>query len=87
MFHHEPIWNYPNLKQRYDNIYKVINWIDPNLDIWLRQDAKVDRFPEIYQNLSEEVKLLTQKNKTMKIQYQDGGYAVKWVGLSKESKQ
>jgi hypothetical protein len=65
----------------------LINWIDPNLEIWLRQDSKIDRFPEIYQNLSEEVKILTQKNKTMKIQYQDSGYAVKWVGLRNESKQ
>ncbi|MBD2135237.1 MULTISPECIES: Abi family protein [unclassified Sphaerospermopsis] len=75
VFHHEPIWNYDNLKQRYDNIYKVINWIDPNLEIWLRQDSKIDRFPEIYQSLSEEVQLLTQKNKTTKIQYEDRSYA------------
>ncbi|QSV64031.1 MAG: hypothetical protein HEQ26_15980 [Dolichospermum sp. DL01] len=75
VFHHEPIWYYHNLKDIYDNIYKFINWIDPNLEIWLRQDSKIDRFPEIYENLSQEIKILTEKNTTKKIQYEDRSYA------------
>ncbi|TVP59413.1 MAG: hypothetical protein EA343_19915 [Nodularia sp. (in: Bacteria)] len=77
VFHHEPIWNYHNLQQKYDDIYKVIKWIDPNLEIWLRHDPKIDRFPEMYQSLSEEVKTLTQKNIKIKIQYEDRSYAKK----------
>lgn len=72
IFHHEPIiWEYYDIEQRYHDIYRVIKWIDPMLEIWLRNDSKIDRFPDIYQNLSEEVKTLTRKNITKKIQYLD----------------
>ncbi|WP_413173287.1 hypothetical protein [Anabaena azotica] len=72
IFHHEPIiWEYYDIEQRYQDIYRVIQWIDPKLEIWLKYDSKIDRFPDIYQNLSEEVKMLTRKNITKKIQYQD----------------
>lgn len=30
-FHHEPIWNRPNLKQEHMDIYQAIEWISPSL--------------------------------------------------------
>ncbi|OUL20644.1 hypothetical protein [Nostoc sp. 106C] len=76
IFHHEPIiWEYYDIEKRYHEIYRVIKWIDPTLEIWLRHDSKIDRFLDIYQSLSEEVKELTQKNITKKIQYEDRSYS------------
>lgn len=31
IFHHEPIWDYPNLKQEHDDILESIRWISPLL--------------------------------------------------------
>ena len=31
IFHHEPIWDYPNLKQEHDDIIEAIRWISPLL--------------------------------------------------------
>ncbi|WP_414569571.1 hypothetical protein [Nostoc sp. CCY 9925] len=76
IFHHEPIiWEYYDIQNRYHEIYRVIKWIDPKLEIWLRDDSKIDRFLDIYQSLSEEVNELTQKNTTKKIKYEDRSYS------------
>jgi hypothetical protein len=61
VFHHEPVW-FPNyIKSKYDNLHRVMQWIEPELEIWLKRHSKIDRFMEVYESLSTEVISLTQK--------------------------
>jgi hypothetical protein len=46
-FHHEPIWKYPDLQARYDEILDLINWISPSV---ARTVVAMDRFWHIYQD-------------------------------------
>ncbi len=46
IFHHEPIWNRPNLVQRHDEILETIGWINPDM---LEAVRLFDSFPEVYQ--------------------------------------
>lgn len=74
VFHHEPVW-FPNyIKPKYDNLYRVIIWINPELEIWLKHHSKIDRFLEIYGNSSKEVMSLTLKKPEInikKLNYED----------------
>ncbi|MDJ0775083.1 MAG: hypothetical protein QNJ49_16930 [Mastigocoleus sp. MO_167.B18] len=72
VFHHEPIiWDYYDIKQKYDNIYKVLNWIDPSLEVWLKYNTKIDRFPDLHRKYSEEIKNLMRRDTKIKIKYED----------------
>jgi hypothetical protein len=42
--HHEPIWYWPHLAQRHDEILEAIGWISP---AYAHQIALIDRFPTI----------------------------------------
>ena len=64
VFHHEPVWGYHDLEKKYHNIIKVINWIDPNIKLWLYSSKNIDRFPEIYNQYSQEVIQITQFKKS-----------------------
>jgi hypothetical protein len=46
-FHHEPIWKYPDLQQRYDEVLDLINWISPSV---ARTVATLDRFWHVHQD-------------------------------------
>jgi len=45
VFHHEPIWDWPNLSQRHQELSEAINWINPTFYSAVRL---LDRFPDIY---------------------------------------
>jgi hypothetical protein len=44
VFHHEPIWKYPNLPQKHQAISSVLGWMSPDLSNAL---AGIDRFSTI----------------------------------------
>jgi len=45
IFHHEPIWRYPDLGQRHSELLETIYWLNPEL----REAIQLfDRFPEVY---------------------------------------
>jgi hypothetical protein len=46
-FHHEPIWKYVDLRQRYDESLDLINWISPSI---ARTVATMDRFWHVHQH-------------------------------------
>ncbi len=64
VFHHEPVWGYKDIEQRYNNIITVINWIDPNIKLWLHSSESIDRFPQVYKQYCEEVIQLTKFKKS-----------------------
>ena len=45
VFHHEPVWHWPDLERHHDNSLEVIGWINPDM---LNLVKLVDRFPEVY---------------------------------------
>ena len=45
VFHHEPIWHWPDLAQHHQEALEVIGWINPEL---LALVQLLDRFPEVY---------------------------------------
>lgn len=48
VYHYEPIiWN-KQIKERYEDIYIILNWIEPQLSTWLKS---IDRFPTVYNNV------------------------------------
>ena len=63
-FHHEPIWKYPDLQQRYNEAVDLINWISPAV---AKTVAAMDRFWHVYQDpahryLRRELYLLSGKS-------------------------
>jgi hypothetical protein len=57
VFHHEPIWYWPNLVQRHNEIWGTIEWISPAM---LNFVKAIDRFPEVYQNGHDTVRQCCQ---------------------------
>lgn len=49
VFHHEAIWNRPNLLQEHADILEAIGWISPTL---LEGVRAIDRFDAVYHNRS-----------------------------------
>ena len=45
VFHHEPVWHWPDLAQHHQESLEVIGWINPDL---LTLIQLLDRFPEVY---------------------------------------
>jgi len=46
VFHHEPIWNNPDLKNRYEGLTEALGWLNPALrDV---TELILDRFPHTY---------------------------------------
>ena len=45
VFHHEPVWHWPDLAQHHQEALEVIGWINPDM---LSVVKLVDRFPEVY---------------------------------------
>ncbi len=46
VFHHEPIWHWPNLLQQYQEIKETIEWLSPELKEPL---SRLDRFKQVYE--------------------------------------
>ena len=46
VFHHEPVWNMPDLVTRHQEIVEGLSWINPRLQIYARI---FDRFDAVYQ--------------------------------------
>jgi len=44
-FHHEPIWNRPNLWSEYERMKELLSWMAPEIERTLRI---FDRFPQVY---------------------------------------
>jgi Abi-like protein len=44
VMHHEPIWNAPDLNEKYSDILELLRWLDPSVAGWL---TGFDRFPNI----------------------------------------
>ena len=45
VFHHEPVWHWPDLQQHHQETLEVIGWINPDM---LRVIETIDRFPNVY---------------------------------------
>ena len=57
IFHHEPIWNLPDLVTRHREIMEAIRWINISMHQAIQS---IDRFPEIYKRgPSQSLQLLT----------------------------
>jgi hypothetical protein len=46
VFHHEPIWNLPNLYDQHVEMIETIEWISPTVRATIKL---IDRFPQVYQ--------------------------------------
>lgn len=46
VYHYQPIWHYPDLLQRHDEILEAIHWISPSVKVFA---SDISQFPEIYQ--------------------------------------
>ena len=46
VFHHEPIWNMPNLLMRYQEVVEAIGWMNPRMQQYM---SIIDRFEQIFQ--------------------------------------
>jgi hypothetical protein len=57
IFHYEPIFNRPNLKQDRDNILEVIGWISPEMQ---RMSEIYDEFNDLIRKKRRIAKLLTE---------------------------
>ena len=45
VFHHEPVWHWPDLAQHHREVLEAIGWINPDM---LALAQSLDRFPEVY---------------------------------------
>ena len=50
VFHHEPIWHWPNLLEKHEEIIEALNWLSPLLNEPLK---RLDRFIDIYEKGTE----------------------------------
>ena len=51
IFHHEPIWNKPNLNEQHGQILETIGWVNQDMRNFVQV---LDRFPEIYTRGAED---------------------------------
>lgn len=59
VFHHEPLFDDQQLRQRHGDVYRGIGWINPTLLDWIRG---VDRFPHVYEHGRSEVEIALKRH-------------------------
>ena len=47
VFHHEPLFDDPRLRQRHDELKLGLHWLNPRMVDWLEDE---DRFPDVYRD-------------------------------------
>ena len=45
VFHHEPVWNWPNLPEQHSQILETVGWVSPAMRRFLEA---IDRFPTVH---------------------------------------